>query len=82
MNGYLINFGLSAAINQQDLIQALKTNGADVIQTGSGLCVKSEKSAAEMKASLIESKFKDVNLVLIQGTDESLSPDIKSFLKS
>lgn len=82
MNGYLINFGLSAAINQQDLIQHLKTMGAEVIQTGSGLCVKSNQSAADMKTSLAESKFGHVNLIPVQQTDENLTPDVKSFLNS
>lgn len=47
---YLIKFTLESNAQQPEILQLLKSDGAEVIQTSGGLCVKTEKSESETRA--------------------------------
>ena len=49
---YLIKFSLESNAEQPEIMQLLKSAGAEVIQTSSGLCVKTEKSETETKSMM------------------------------
>jgi D-ribose pyranose/furanose isomerase RbsD len=51
---YLIKFSMAAGGQQPELMQALKTKGAEVIQTSAGLCAKTDLSESELKAAMKE----------------------------
>lgn len=82
MNSFLINFGLNSSLNQQDLIQQIKTMGLQVIQTGSGICIKGDKDGSQIKSDLEKSGFSEIKLIPISNQDSELTPDVKSFLNS
>lgn len=80
---YSLKFGLSAGSNQAMLIQELKANNADVIQTSDGLCVKSGLDKASITA-LVESKMSGVSIATLDPSaiaeDAQMSADVKAFV--
>lgn len=48
MNYYALKYGLNASGGQPELMQTLKSTGAEVIQTSDGMCLKTERSRAEV----------------------------------
>ena len=76
---YLLQLNLAASEHQTTLIQQFKSRGDDVIQTGSGLCVKSSMSAGEIEAFVCETACDGIKIETVRP-DTELAPDIKAFL--
>lgn len=68
---YLVK--LNRCANQGEILQKLKNAGCEAIQTADGLCVRSEKSAADLQ------KLLGVEIVPLNTSGE-LAPDIEAFV--
>jgi DNA-binding protein len=81
-NIFCLGFNLASSEHQSTLIQQLKSRGDEVIQTASGLCVKTALSAAEMEAFVRETATDGIKIEKIDaGTDrKTLAPDVVAFL--
>lgn len=82
MNIIDIRFSLDSSTSQPQIIELLKTNGIDCIQTSSGLCAKSVKSIAEIKEILDAKSFSSG--ITISQLDQSaeMPKDVESFISS
>lgn len=82
MNLIDIRFTLDSAASQPQIIELLKTNGIDCIQTSSGLCAKSLEPIGKIEELL---KSKDLSSgVTLSEVDQSgeLSKDVKALIES
>ena len=82
LNAYKVDFNLNSAISQEELSQKLKTNGAEVIQTSSGLCFKTEKNQQELGQIFSDQVHLGIKFQTVNTADKDLAPDVKAFLES
>lgn len=61
---------------QATLMQSLKSAKADVIQTGSGLCVKTDMTEGEISKLAGDG----VQIEKLDSASEKLTPDVRAFL--
>jgi hypothetical protein len=83
MQFYKVTFGLAGASKQAEIIQLIKSNGGDAIQTSDGLCIKASDSMDKIKDDL-DSKnlLAGINIQNISASDEGLSTDVQRFLST
>lgn len=79
MKYYEIRLGIEQ--DQARLMDTVKSNGGDVIQTSSGLCVKIEKDLGQLESLFSEQGVSirelDRSAVIANG---DTAPDLKNFL--
>jgi hypothetical protein len=81
MNVFSLKFGLSSSLQQPELMQILKSAGAEVIQTGDGLCLKTQSPEDDLKKLLEEKEATGLTLEQLNTSHtEGLSPDIIAFM--
>ncbi len=72
---------LSLTDSQPVIVDQLKSNGADLIQTSSGICLKTDKTMDGLKEALgTEFKGKIESIESKQVDSSDFSEDIKAFL--
>lgn len=85
MNFFAVKFGLDSGVSQSEIMQILKSNGADVIQTSAGLCVKSQSDLSALKSLFQKSEHAGVTWQPLDADtallDDSLAADVKAFIK-
>jgi hypothetical protein len=74
---YSLRFSLSGP-GQPEILQALAKLGAESIQTGSGLCVKTELTLAELERGLAREKVTGLEISAVTG---DLEPDVAAFVQ-
>ncbi len=79
---FQIKLSLSSGGNQAEIMQLLRSQGADVIQTNDGLCVRADKSLEELR-DVLKEKGLDSGLTVApldpRELDESAPQDLKAF---
>jgi hypothetical protein len=85
MNYYALKYGLNASGGQPELMQALKSAGADVIQTSDGLCIKTERSRAEVEDLVKGQGLTGISVSVLDAPKlrdaDDTPPDVKTFMK-
>lgn len=80
MHVFKIKIGLESGINQDQIIQLIKNNGGDTIQTSDGLCVKSNQNKSELEKAFVEKDMSGLRLQPLDPEKDDLTPDIKNFI--
>ena len=82
---YSLRMNMNAGVNQAQIMDQLKAQGDDVIQTSDGLCISSKSNLEELKGFLAEKKIEAVTLSEINSSSQSelssLSPDVRAFIE-
>jgi hypothetical protein len=85
MNYYGLKYSLNASGGQPELMQALKSAGAEIIQTSDGLCVKTERSLAELEDLVRDQGLTGISVSVLNAQElrdaDGTPTDIKTFLK-
>lgn len=77
---YDLRFTLDSSGSQPQIIELLKSNGFDCIQTSSGLCAKSDQSLAKVKELLSSKNLLSGVTVRELDTSSELPDDVKAFI--
>ncbi len=81
MNFFKVTFGLAGSSKQAEIIQLIKSNGGDAIQTSDGLCIKTSDSMQTLEENFTEKKLlSGINIQNVTPSDPELSTDVKNFL--
>ena len=84
MKPYLVKIGLSGPLSQPELLDLLKNEGCEALQTSDGVCFKTDKEISNLQS--IHAEFAKLHVQNINLEDEalvkSLSPDIQIFICS
>lgn len=78
MKHYLLRLTLNAP--QSVIIDQLKSNGAELIQTSDGICLKTDQSLDTLKKLLGKDLENNIDSIDTNSID-SFSEDIKAFIK-
>lgn len=78
MKHYLLRLNLNAP--QSVIIDQLKSNGAELIQTSDGICLKTDQSLDALKKLLGKDLENNIDSIDTNSID-SFSEDIKAFIK-
>lgn len=78
---YALKMNLTSSASQPELIQNLKSQGSDVIQTNDGLCLKTEMSKEELDKFLSDKNVSGVSVAKIEVSQtHELTPDVCAFM--
>ncbi len=81
---YSLRINMNSGLNQAQIMDQIKGQGDDVIQTSDGLCIQTKSSLDELKAFLKEKNLDQVLLTKINRDSQSevaeLSPDVRAFI--
>lgn len=77
---YLIRFSMSAGSQQPEIMQALKSGGAEVIQTSAGLCAKTSLTESELKELMKEFGESITIETLTQDKLKNEAESVKAFV--
>ena len=76
MNFYRIRFGATGSASQSQVMDKIKSSGAEVIQISDGLVAKSEDSLE----SLLSDFSQEITIETADPKDETLSKDAQLFM--
>lgn len=82
MNVFSLKLGMNAEVNQAELMQLLKSNNAEVIQTSDGLCIKSDKSRDELNQIISSKAGSSVSIQPFDGEAPEMPADVRAFVES
>ncbi len=80
MSLFTLKMSLAASAYQPQLLQDLKSDGDDVIQTADGLCVKTRRSKSELESFLREKGVEGVTVETVDTKSDELSKDVLAFI--